>query len=141
MTVLKKNNEKITHENFFRPIYMLHVIYDYYDYDYYEICKKKLSTRKKCMTNSRPLQSSLTSQMLYWMLTYFSFNLSRCKLHILFRRNSINELIIDSFFQLDMTDFYDEDYDLDTDDDDDDEQNDSNASEYADGDDSGNGET
>lgn len=42
--------------------------------------------------------------------------------------------------QLDMTDFYDEDYDLDTDDDDD-EQNDSNASEYADGDDSGNGET
>lgn len=43
-------------------------------------------------------------------------------------------------YQLDMTDFYDEDYDLDTDDDDD-EQNDSNASEYADGDDSGNGET
>lgn len=39
-----------------------------------------------------------------------------------------------------MTDFYDEDYDLDTDDDDDDEQA-SNASEYADGDDSGNGET
>lgn len=41
--------------------------------------------------------------------------------------------------QLDMTDFYDEDYDLDTDDDDDDQE--SNASEYADGDDSGNGET
>lgn len=43
-------------------------------------------------------------------------------------------------FQLDMTDFYDEDYDLDTDDDDDDE-NDSNESDYVDGDDSGNGET
>lgn len=42
--------------------------------------------------------------------------------------------------QLDMTDFYDEDYDLDTDDDDDDDQE-SNASEYVDGDDSGNGET
>lgn len=41
--------------------------------------------------------------------------------------------------QLDMTDFYDEDYDLDTDDDDDEQE--SNASEYADGDDSGNGET
>lgn len=40
--------------------------------------------------------------------------------------------------QLDMTDFYDEDYDLDTDDDDAEE---SNASEYTDGNDSGNGET
>lgn len=56
---------------------------------------------------------------------------------------SRRELILLSFVlyrQLDMTDFYDEDYDLDTDDDDDDEQQ-SNASEYADGDDSGNGET
>lgn len=54
----------------------------------------------------------------------------------------INQLTLIVFFpisQLDMTDFYDEDYDLDTDDDDDDEQ--SNASDYADGDDSGNGET
>lgn len=38
--------------------------------------------------------------------------------------------------QLDLTDFYDEDYDL-TDDDDEEESN----GEYADGDDSGNGET
>lgn len=53
----------------------------------------------------------------------------------------INQLTLIVFLisQLDMTDFYDEDYDLDTDDDDDDEQ--SNASDYADGDDSGNGET
>lgn len=41
------------------------------------------------------------------------------------------------FFQLDLTDFYDEDYDLDTDDD----NQDSGDSDYANGDDSGNGET
>lgn len=41
-----------------------------------------------------------------------------------------------------MTDFYDEDYDLDTDDDDDDDDDlQSAASDYVDGDDSGNGET
>lgn len=41
-----------------------------------------------------------------------------------------------------MTDFYDDDYELDTDDDDDDDDDQqSNASEYVDGDDSGNGET
>lgn len=40
-------------------------------------------------------------------------------------------------FQLDLTDFYDEDYDLDTDD----ENQDSGDSDYANGDDSGNGET
>ncbi len=39
--------------------------------------------------------------------------------------------------QLDLTDFYDEDYDLDTDDD----NQDSGDSDYANGDDSGNGET
>lgn len=38
-----------------------------------------------------------------------------------------------------MTDFYDEDYDLDTDDDEDDQQ--SGDSDFANGDDSGNGET
>lgn len=41
------------------------------------------------------------------------------------------------YFQLDLTDFYDEDYDLDTDDD----NQDSDGSDYANGDDSGNGET
>lgn len=41
------------------------------------------------------------------------------------------------FIQLDLTDFYDEDYDLDTDDD----NQDSGDSDYANGDDSGNGET
>lgn len=40
---------------------------------------------------------------------------------------------------LDMTDFYDDEYELDDDDDDEDEQQ--SASDYEDGDDSGNGES
>lgn len=43
---------------------------------------------------------------------------------------------------VDMTDFYDDDYDLEDDDDDDDNEDDiSGGSDYADGDDSGNGES
>lgn len=53
--------------------------------------------------------------------------------------NVTNPILKNALFfikQLDLTDFYDEDYDL-TDDDDEEESN----GEYADGDDSGNGET
>ncbi len=42
--------------------------------------------------------------------------------------------------QLDMTDFYDDEYELDDDDDDDEEEH-LSASDYEDGDDSGNGES
>ena len=43
--------------------------------------------------------------------------------------------------QLDMTDFYDDEYELDDDDDEDEEEEHLSASDYEDGDDSGNGES